>query len=183
MPIGREILQSSDEVRLTPWAQDPLGQWLRAPAIETIRRIQHGIHRVVTEDDGWPLQSRAVPRLPEDLPILATFYYSALFAVARDLLQPFRASNPAWLRYPRSYRHRLSPPSDLITRRFLDRVQFLSERLTVPAMSRPETRLRTASAVDLALDRAVDGCLTSPPYATCGSDSCVTDLLSLRSSV
>jgi hypothetical protein len=167
VPIGREILKAGDGVVPPARGRDPLGQWLRAPAVETMRRIQHGIHHVVTDEDAWPSQPGTLLTMPEDMPTLAALYYSALFAVARDLLHPFRASNPAWLRYPRSYRHRLSPPSDVISRRFLERVQFLSERLTVPATSRPEsTRVWTASAVDLALDSAVDGCLTSPPYAT-----------------
>jgi hypothetical protein len=167
VPIGREILQAEDEGGLQPWTHDPLRDWLRAPAVEALRRIQRGIHRVVTEDEGSPSELGIVREWVEDMPVLAAFYYTALFAVARDLLQPFRASNPAWLRYPPSYRHRLSPPSDVVARRFLERVQFLSERLRVPAASKPEaTRLRIASAVDLTLDPVVDGCLTSPPYAT-----------------
>jgi hypothetical protein len=167
VPIAREILQAGDEAGWRSSDADALAQWLRAPAVDAIRRIQQGIHRVVADDDGSPLDLGQVSRMSENLPVLAAFYYAALFAVARDLLQPYRASNPAWLRYPRSYRHKISPAPERISNRFLQRVHFLSERLTVPATSKPETtQLRTGSAVNLELDSPVDGCLTSPPYAT-----------------
>jgi hypothetical protein len=111
---------------------------------------------------------RADPaRATSELPLLAAFFYAALFAAVRDLLQPFRASNPTWLRYPRSSRHRINPSQQRIGEAFRARVEFLASRLTLPgALGNHERQVQTGSALDLRADTQFDACLTSPPYAT-----------------
>lgn len=167
-PVAHEIVRAALREAPPGREAEPLARWLRRPAVETIRRLQHGIHKVLVGDSELEV---ALAHHPEpstkSLPLLASFYYSALFAAGRDLLAPFRASNPTWLRYPETHRHRINPPVDLITRLFLQRTRYLADRLTLQSDAHlKNTSVETGSVMRLDGDAVYDACFTSPPYAT-----------------
>lgn len=167
--LAKEMIRAGKR-SVTPHRDyDPLRRWLREPAVIRIRRIQRGIHTVLATDKEMERELATNPATTsEAVPLLACFFYAALFAAARDLLRPFRGSNPTWLRYPAGYRNRLTPSSTSIENAFLTRVTYLRERLTIEQrLSRGRVALKTASVLHLTKRGAgFDGCLTSPPYAT-----------------
>jgi DNA modification methylase len=167
VPIGREILDSARRQRQDVDAEDPLKVWLRSSAVERIRAIQAAIHSVLSEvpnRSGLPIHS-----LVEGLPLLACLYYTALFAVTKDVLSRFRATNPTWIRFPESSRNRLGPNWGDLEDRFLSRVEYLKARLTVPDSPgrRPRCSVRTGSATSQSFKtESFAAAITSPPYAT-----------------
>lgn len=164
-PLAAEILDAAQRRGAPLHPNDPLGTWLRAPAVERLRAIQGAIHAVLS--DVPDRSGLAIDVLAGKLPLLAAFYYSALFATTRDTLSRFRATNPAWIRTPDTERHRINPGWPALSSRFLLRVQYLASRLSVPNSSGSTIELRTASATDLPFEsNSFDATITSPPYAT-----------------
>ena len=98
---------------------------------------------------------------------MASFFYAALFAATRDLLNVHRGSNPTWLKYPASYRHRSNPAPVKCRNLFVRRVEYLADRLSLLSEEHAaRTTVRTESVLNLVAENAYDACLTSPPYAT-----------------
>lgn len=168
VPIADEIVLASMRESPPKREPDPLSRWLRRPAVETVRRLQRAIHRVVVGDG---LSERELAHSPSEmssqLPLMASFFYAALFAAARDILKVHRGSNPTWLRYPESFRHRLNPAPQKCRDLFVERVEYLADRLSLPSKEKSaRTSLRTESVLDLSGNSVFDACFTSPPYAT-----------------
>lgn len=167
-PVAQEILMAAARDLPAERDTDPLRTWLRRPAVEEVRRLQHGIHQVLVADPTLELELSLSPAdAVGSLPVLASFFYAALFAVGRDILKPFRASNPTWTRYPGSPFNKLSPGRLRLSELFLDRVSFLAQRLTLPNDAGIRATTITTGSV-LAMDGCAiyDACFTSPPYAT-----------------
>lgn len=148
-PIALELVRAAENPK--PRRYEPLATWLRAPTIDRLRGIQQQIHAILAgpgfETDA---DATAPAALAEHLPVLAAFFYTALFGTARDLLRPFRGSNPTWHRTPKTYRHRMNPSKEVVDALFLSRVRFLAERLRVNARSQSvATRISTDSVLDI----------------------------------
>ena len=148
---------------------DLLQRWLRPASVRTLRAIQAAIHFETSTSTSVP----AGPKITASTDVFTTvlaFFYCALFHTVRDLLAPFRTSNPMWFRPPASYRHRKAPSPDTIVRFFLESVQALGGRLSLssPLMCNPEELpFSTGTATALPFrDSTVDAVVTSPPYAT-----------------
>jgi hypothetical protein len=166
-PLADEIVLAAERTRPRLEPDDPLHRWFRVSAVTDIRELQRAIHDVLVDGD-LDAEMRQNPALfSVALPLLATFFYAALFAMTRDFLERFRSTNRTWLRYPESYRHKIAPASSRITSSFVSRVAFFAERLTLPdESSAAHGFLQTASVLDLDEEGTYDACLTSPPYAT-----------------
>lgn len=167
LPLGAQIVGEARRLRPYVEPDDPLTAWIRPSSVERFRALQAAIHLVLAELPD-PM-GFSIGTLAEELPILACFYYGALFAVARDLLSRFRATNPTWVRTPKSPRHRIGPGWDAITSGFLGRVHYLSGRLSLRSApgSGTKTEIRMASATDLPFGSgSFEAAVTSPPYAT-----------------
>ena len=168
-PIGVEILEAAQRQHEDSHdAEDPLDVWMRRSAVRHLRSVQFAIHSVLSAVPDGPRPLR-IGRLTDSLPLLACFYYCALFATTRDLLLGFRATNPTWQKSPKSSRHRIAPGWRRICKLFLRRTAYFSERLSIVENDSPEipVLVRTASAASLPFQSgAYDACVTSPPYAT-----------------
>lgn len=167
-PLGGEILEAARRYDRDTESDDPLAIWVRQSSVRRVRAIQSAIHSILSfvpdSTDGW----QPGP-LAKELPILVSFYYTALFATMRDLLMRFRASNPTWLRTPASPQSRIAPGWEAIDRGFLRRVDYLARKLTISgeSLSDVDTELITGSATSLPHQTATFGAaITSPPYAT-----------------
>jgi DNA modification methylase len=166
LPLGQEIVEAAERHRHEVQPSDPLQVWLRPSAVEHVRALQWAIHSVLSDVPSPTMTTRA---LAEGLPLLACFYYSALFAMTRDLLSRFRATNPTWLRMPETSRQRIAPNWQIMTSRFLGRVEYLRARLSVAGVpdNSQKTDIRMTSATTLPFKSASFGAaVTSPPYAT-----------------
>lgn len=166
--IAFEIVAASQRVRCTPRDGDALRTWLREPALRSVRHLQHAVNKVVVRQDGLERELREHPsEMASEIPVLAAFYYAALFAAVRDLLQRFRGTNPTWLRFPASGRQRVNPSTSSLADAFVERSSYLGERLLVrDKLAGSRGRVISGSVLDLAEVNSYDGCLTSPPYAT-----------------
>lgn len=163
---ANQILQTAKTLSVPMRSNDLLKRWMRSDAVERIRSIQEAIH--LTSSECEPC-SRDILHKPDHLPLVRCFYYCALFRLVRALLARFRATNPMWLKTPRSYRHRVAPSWDTLGHCFLEHVQELSGRLSFDCTSlqTDETPFETGTATSLRFEPGqFDAALTSPPYAT-----------------
>ena len=168
-PIAADIVAGAERTTPTYRESDPLSVWLGPASTNEIRRLQRAIHVVTAADDALEVDLyMGDESAPSRLPLITAFFYSVLFAATRDLLRPFRGSNPTWMVAPSTPHKRLRPRVETIRARFLERADYLSSRLQVTSPDSNElANIRTgrASAV-LSDDHSFDACLASPPYAT-----------------
>ena len=169
VPIAADIAAAAERSTPTSRESDPLSAWLGPAATNEIRRLQRAIHVVTAADDALEVDLYLGDETaPSRLPLITAFFYSVLFAATRDLLRPFRGSNPTWMVAPSSPHKRLRPGAKTIRGRFLERTVYLSSRLQVSRPNSNElTSIRTGRAsVIMSDEHSFDACLTSPPYAT-----------------
>ncbi len=167
-PLGAEILEAARRRDEVPLSEDMLSVWIRPGGVARLRSVQSAIHSVLIDMPERP-SPFTIAAFADSLPLLACFYYSALFATTRDLVGRFRATNPTWLRAPETSAHRIAATWKTIRERFLDRVAYLSERLSIGEEASPPVpvSIRTASAAALSFASGSFGAsVTSPPYAT-----------------
>ena len=169
VPMAGGILAVAERTTPATRESDPLLAWLGPAATQEVRRLQRAIHLVTAPDDTLEADLyNGDQTAPSRLPLITAFFCSALFAATRDLLRPFRATNPTWMVTPSSPRRRLRPGSDTIRARFVERAAYLSSRLNVTKVDPNEqVIIRTGRAsVILSEEQSFDACLSSPPYAT-----------------
>ena len=163
-----QLVASATPSNTSPDPSDPLCKWMRRKTVTHIRTIQKAIHSSTNDAISYASLDSLIEDLPS-LPDVTCFYYSALFATVRDLLTKFITTNPMWLKFPPTYRHKIAPSWHTLTATFLAHIQYLSQRLTLdsPQCDLGRRVFRTASALNLNFpDGYFGGALTSPPYAT-----------------
>jgi hypothetical protein len=100
---------------------------------------------------------------------LAAFFYLALFRTVRDVLQPFLASNPTWIKLRVDQTARVDLPFTALVDCFRQRVELLRTAVVRNAypvgFSLPEIKLASSSEIPLA-NSSVDAVVGSPPYCT-----------------
>ena len=101
---------------------------------------------------------------------IVSFFYCALFGVVRAMVGRYSATNPMWLKYPPSHRHRIRPSEEMLCTELRRQVAYLADRLSLDEdsyASSLESPFTTGNAAKLEFDENVfDGAVTSPPYAT-----------------
>lgn len=167
-PLAREIAHAAERMAPEVLADDPLATWLRLPSVAAIRQLQAAIHQVLVDDVSLREDIvRSPMETVEELPLLAAFFYTALFAAAREMLRPFRGSNPAWIKTPIAPRNRLQPSMSRILELFFGSVSYLASRLILSDNHESAlARIKTGSVLELKRRPKYGACLTSPPYAT-----------------
>ena len=123
-----------------PHPNDLLSVWIQPRAVCRLRAIQGAIHRAFLTGNAQPDQHRVMPAV-DALPKRVCFYYSALFFVVRNLLAPFRTSNPMWIKEPPSHRHRIAPSWTTLSAVFQSAVEYLGGRLSSQPQLAPSTAL------------------------------------------
>ncbi len=165
-PLVRELVKGvrSD----TPIdANDPLLLWFKKPAAAVLRAIERRFRDHLI---GHRTLSSEGVRLDQMSGLAATFYV-ALFSVCRQLTEPYRSSNPTWLKQPKAGEKRIGAERDDIVSEVKanlhDMAAALSEAHGGPANERGAVELVTADTTKSILMLGnVDFVLTSPPYCT-----------------
>jgi DNA modification methylase len=169
---------------------DPLRSWFKADSAAVVRAIEQAIAQLLdpcSKDAGMlSAHTRVASMSP-----LACFFYLALFRTTRDLVRPFRSSNPTWIKRPADGREKLAPSLNAVHDRFRNHVQVMSgvdvtllldsrprkqpievtrtssgERIQVPHPTLL-AQIAVASSTKLPLkDNSVAGVVSSPPYCT-----------------
>jgi len=179
------ILKSSRSPVLR--TDEPLRTWFRGEAAVHLRALERAIATML--DPGSSSRELAVSRVGALSP-LAAFFYLALFRTVRQLLKPFRCSNPTWIRRPKDDHHRLFPAARTISdafRRHVKRMVAIDAKTgagpgfrasshlrqatisdsTSPLDSRNGPALAVAESTDLPFEAdSVGTVVTSPPYCT-----------------
>ena len=166
--LGKELIDVARQLESEVEDGDPLRRWMRRDGIARVRAIQSAIHQLVPRDLPAPQHLSVVAQV-DRLPQLVCFFYTALFATVRNLLSRFRASNPMWLKSPATYRHKIATSWKRLAQDYLERSEYLEERLRLDHTSSGliQARFETGSATSLPYpSESFDGVLTSPPYAT-----------------
>lgn len=167
-PLARDTVKN---VRADPRALkscDPLLWWFKQPTAALIRALERRIRRQLVGDhmltpDGVKL---------DHISGFAATFYVALFALCREMLVPFRSSNPAWLRKPKVGDALLEPDRDTILSGFVMNVRSMAaalgeRRRSTHGNDHAVAEVQVADTASIALPKAsVDLVLTSPPYCT-----------------
>lgn len=165
-PLVREVVKGvrSD----TPVdADDPLLCWFKKPAAAVLRGVErrfrdHLIGNRTKTSEGVKL---------DQMSGLAATFYVALFTVCRQLTEPYRSSNPTWLKRPKAGEKRINANRNeiiaAIKSNLSDMAAALLDRGQSPVIDRGTVELITADTTKPILSPAsVDFILTSPPYCT-----------------
>jgi hypothetical protein len=167
--ILEEILVRAREID-QDFEDDPLVNWLSVETSTWVRRIEVALQTILIDPKKYA-RLATLPSL-ENVSSLAAFFYVALFRSLREILKPFRSSNPTWIKGAASIEERVHiRRKDLIS---ILRTQVANmardmavESLWVPAERVPHIKLDVASSLSLPLaDRSVKAVITSPPYCT-----------------
>ena len=165
MSLAAKVMDVSQRIDTLPSQSDLLARWVSRSGVGRIRAMQRAIHQVLDEEMPPATEEELNA---DDLSPKASYLYTALFGMVRALLDRYLATNPMWLKYPQTHRHRIRPSSTTLDTELRRQVNYLSDRLSPGnrrMSSAPPFRTGTAAQLPFA-DNAFDGAVTSPPYAT-----------------
>ena len=165
--LGLSIVKAAEQTHPAHKVKDPLALWVADSTLRDIRSILAAVHHVLCEKDAT---SGSGDDLNVDqLSQLACFFYTACFGVARDLLKPYRTTNPMWIKAPKNSADKVQVEKDALFAAFMTQVRFLAARLSLEDndIGTAHSTFRTGNAIDTGLTVcSFDATITSPPYAT-----------------
>jgi hypothetical protein len=166
-PLLTDILRKSARAKNATDNGDSLQIWFAPGAAEAVRRIERAIYNLLVS----PVNTRRVLDSAQDISSIAAIFYVALFRAVRLLLHRFQASNPTWIKRPRTANRRLRPAATQIRECFASSVtQMMRSALSTPAELNYRTAcpiIEVASSEKLPVRReTIDFVLSSPPYCT-----------------
>jgi SAM-dependent methyltransferase len=165
--LTEELVERANEAEAFVLDPEPLGAWMSPASCAHVRRLERAIQRVLIDHDSYEVLAKT-ERL-ESVSSLAALYYVALFEVVKGLIQRFRPTNPAWMKFPDSPRARIRPSQDTIQTEFRDAVDRLAAgvRTQMSDVARGYVNVAKADSKALPLDDgSITVTLTSPPYCT-----------------
>ncbi len=147
--------------------REPLRIWFTRPTASAIRSIEKAIQTLLIEQEHHGLLFEA-PSL-EFVSSLAAFFYVATFRALRELLKPFRSTNPTWLKEPSNASERIALPVHRLHTLLRNEVEAMAvgfESQTEEAIRRTATIDRAASGSLPIASGSIDAVISSPPYCT-----------------
>jgi SAM-dependent methyltransferase len=149
---------------------DPLATWLSGRTSTLLRRIEAALQALLIDSKKY----RAIGTLPslDVVSALAAFFYVALFSALKQILKPFRLSNPTWIKDADPTTKHIDLTSNELNSLLRRQVSQMADDLAHEASQGPTQRssrvkLDKASSLSLPLDDAsVQLVITSPPYCT-----------------
>lgn len=147
---------------------DPLEIWMIPESAKAVRRIDAAIRSLLVNPEEYSFLG--VGAAVNQISDLASFYYVALFRSLRRMLKNFFASNPTWVKKPKSLHARLRPSASTVLDVFNAEVHSMTrvlENETIPIAGGGSCHLAIASSDRLPLETGqTDAVVTSPPYCT-----------------
>lgn len=166
LPLADEVVTRARQRRDAAREPDLLLRWLDPSTASSIRRLERSISELLVPSDGEDMEARDVI---DNISCLAALFYLALFRTTRDVLAPFVASNPTWIRLRVDPADRLHIGFGSLARRLRANVLALQEASKAneyPALTKqPRVALGSSSQIPLR-GSSVSAVLTSPPYCT-----------------
>jgi hypothetical protein len=170
--LCQQIVEISQGV-IVDEPNDPLCRWFGTEAASCLRSLEVATYSLLVGTRDQP-SLRADSSL-RSVSSLAAFFYVALFRTARELLQPFRSSNPTWLRIDIAATDRLNPSRQHVVALFWKHVTIMAaaQFQLLPdlanAVSEPAAPAEIVLGNSTCLpdsDGSVRLTIGSPPYCT-----------------
>ncbi len=166
LPLADDVVGHARARRDVPDEPDLLLRWLDPSTATSIRRLERSISTLLVSSEGCRMTT---PGVIDDVSSLAALFYLALFQTTRDLLAPFVASNPTWIRLRVDPVDCLHVSFNALAKRLRANVLTLQEATKAneyPAPSKqPQVSLGSSAQIPLRAS-SVSAVLTSPPYCT-----------------
>ena len=154
--LTRALKKCKTVVRLEE--KDPLLVWLTPTGVRSIRSIQRQAARHLGQVPSSDVRD-ICPKI--------ALVYTALFRAVRQVLSPFRSTNPTWIKPPKSKYQRLRPSYLRVRKAFFVGLDaMLAQRGRIPLLSSPAHILLGSSDKIPLSTSSVDAVVTSPPYCT-----------------
>jgi hypothetical protein len=150
--------------------QEPLMKWLAADTASFVRSVETALQTILIDPKSY-CSLGSLDSL-QNVSSLAAFFYVLLFKTLKEILTPFRSSNPTWIKNAITPKDRLRVPrKQLISVIRAQAVQMSRQLILDDLPTRtgriPNTHLDIASSLLLPLkNNSVGLILTSPPYCT-----------------
>jgi hypothetical protein len=166
LPLADDVVAHARQRRDTASEPDLLLRWLDPSTATGIRRLERSASALLVSSDGCRMTKRGVI---EEISSLAALFYLALFRTTRELLAPFVASNPTWIRLRVDPKDRLHAGFGALAKRLRANVLALQEATKTnefPSLAK-QPRVSVGSSSQMPLrGSSVSAVLTSPPYCT-----------------
>jgi hypothetical protein len=166
LPLADDVIAHARQRRDTAAESDLLLRWLDPSTATSIRRLERSVSTLLVSSEGCRMTT---PGVIDEVSSLAALFYLALFRTTRDLLVPFVASNPTWIRLRVDPAERLHMSFNVLAKRLRANVLALQEATIAneyPAASKqPQVSLGSSAQIPLR-GNSVSAVLTSPPYCT-----------------
>ncbi|HTD10361.1 MAG TPA: hypothetical protein VK680_15865 [Solirubrobacteraceae bacterium] len=166
LPLADDVVAHARQRRDAADKSDLLLRWLDPSTAISIRRLERSISTLMVSSEGCRMTTHGVI---DEVSSLAALFYLALFRTTRDLLGPFVASNPTWIRLRVDPADRLHMSFNALAKRLRANVLALQEATIAneyPAASKqPQVSLGSSAQIPLR-GNSVGAVLTSPPYCT-----------------
>lgn len=166
LPLVDDVLAHARQRRDVADEPDLLLRWLDPSTATGIRRLERSISTLLVSSEGCRMTA---PGVIDQVSSLAALFYLALFRTTRDLLSPFVASNPTWIRLRVDPTDRLHVSFSGLAKRLRTNVLTLQEATKAneyPVLpTQPQVSLASSAKIPLR-SSSVSAVLTSPPYCT-----------------
>ncbi len=164
VPLAQDIVakscSGSSEVR----ADDPLLEWFSRSGARSVRALEQSIRKLLTP--LGPAEPLTTSGALDSISDLAAFFFVALFRAARTFVCHFQATNPTWIRSPKTAQEKVRPNAEAMAREFIRNVEILIEGV-VPLACDNATTILLGSSERLSVETAsIQAVITSPPYCT-----------------
>ena len=168
--LCKEIISMAVDMHESP-ADDPLSRWFLPNSARFIRSLERATASLLIP--GYSTQPFATCKSLNHVSSLAAFFYVALFRLVRELLQPFRSSNPTWIRTRIRNNERFDPPTthvvDVLWKhvRFMAATQFNTPSGTIGRDHLVSAKVDIGTSTQLSdPNHSFELVLSSPPYCT-----------------
>jgi len=151
-------------------SSDPLEAWLTPESAAHFRNIERAIQLLLVDAAEYRIIFRS--HSLQMLSSLACYFYVALFSTLRTFLNHFRASNPTWIKIPRTQGERVNIALEQIHLAYRGKVIDMAEVLVeAPAKVTPSQikkyQIDVASSVAIPVESgSANAVISSPPYCT-----------------
>jgi DNA modification methylase len=163
------ILRKASVYRADVLEEEPLALWFAPQSATLLRNIERSIQFYLV----GPAYSRlAKLESLSSISSLSAFFYVALFRTVRELLAPFRTTNPTWIKKPKHPSGRLRPSEEILARMFKKHVETMTAAIPnlldpMAQSEYPEIKIDCADSKSLPWkDGVADAAIASPPYCT-----------------
>ncbi len=147
---------------------DPLRTWLSDRSVCVIRNIECAIQSLLLDQAYTPI-CKLVDY--DKVNSLVSAFYTSLFQTVRNLLRPFQASNPTWIKEPKTSTEIADIDADKIFEVFRGYIRGTIQLLESRRLKRTNTTnnpiINVASSMDIPMrDAEATVVISSPPYCT-----------------